>query len=61
MGFVDSKDKEVLLSEASKGKSVALYFAGEWCPMCTAFTPQLTDFLSKPLSLFGWLTTPNRP
>eukprot|EP00435_Cladocopium_sp_Y103_P016022 s2998_g4.t1 len=45
--FLDSSNKEVPMAEAFKGKSVALYFAGEWCPMCTAFTPQLSDFLAK--------------
>lgn len=45
--FLDSSNKEVPMAEAFKGKSVALYFAGEWCPMCTAFTPQLTEFLAK--------------
>eukprot|EP00438_Fugacium_kawagutii_P019501 Skav235634 [mRNA] locus=scaffold358:429569:430021:- [translate_table: standard] len=47
MTFLDLNNKEVSIAEAFKGKSVALYFAGEWCPMCTAFTPQLTDFLAK--------------
>lgn len=27
------------------GKSVALYFAGSWCPMCTEFTPKLRKFM----------------
>lgn len=45
--FLDSKGQEVSVGEAFRGKSVALYFAGEWCPMCTAFTPQLTSFLEK--------------
>ena len=29
------------------GKSVALYFAGEWCPMCRAFTPSLREYYQK--------------
>ena len=32
-------------STALEKKSVALYFAGEWCPMCRDFTPVLTEFM----------------
>mmetsp|Transcript_43024 Transcript_43024/g.135603 ORF Transcript_43024/g.135603 Transcript_43024/m.135603 type:complete len:247 (+) Transcript_43024:2-742(+) len=32
---------------ALTGKSVALYFAGAWCPMCQAFTPKLKEFMGK--------------
>ncbi|CAE7734319.1 unnamed protein product, partial [Symbiodinium sp. CCMP2456] len=42
--LLDSEGKEVDGSSL-EGKSVALYFAGEWCPMCTAFTPVLTEFM----------------
>ena len=29
------------------GLSVALYFAGEWCPLCRRFTPALRAFREK--------------
>ena len=29
------------------GKHVALYFAGEWCPLCRRFTPALREFHEK--------------
>ena len=29
---------------ALTNKSVALYFAGEWCPLCRSFTPALKEF-----------------
>lgn len=29
---------------ALAGKSVAIYFAGEWCPLCRRFTPSLREF-----------------
>ena len=44
--LLDSQGKEVDGTDFG-GKSVALYFAGEWCPMCRAFTPELTDFMKN--------------
>lgn len=29
------------------GQSVALYFAGEWCPLCRRFTPALKEFYAQ--------------
>ena len=29
------------------GRQVALYFAGEWCPLCRRFTPALRQFHSR--------------
>ena len=29
------------------GQSVALYFAGEWCPLCRRFTPALKHFYGQ--------------
>jgi nucleoredoxin len=29
------------------GREVALYFAGEWCPLCRRFTPALREFYDK--------------
>mmetsp|Transcript_7400 Transcript_7400/g.23213 ORF Transcript_7400/g.23213 Transcript_7400/m.23213 type:complete len:154 (-) Transcript_7400:77-538(-) len=41
--LLDAQGKEVEASGLGK-KSVALYFAGEWCPMCRDFTPELKAF-----------------
>jgi len=36
--FLDASNKEVSLAEAfNGGKSVALYFAGEWCLVLSRF------------------------
>ena len=29
------------------GRSVAIYFAGEWCPLCRRFTPALREFYAS--------------
>ena len=42
----DKHGKEVPV-DSLKGSSVALYFAGMWCPMCTSFTPQLKTFFAQ--------------
>lgn len=39
-------DKPVTCSDLI-GKSVALYFAGEWCPLCRRFTPALQNFYQE--------------
>mmetsp|Transcript_63215 Transcript_63215/g.150758 ORF Transcript_63215/g.150758 Transcript_63215/m.150758 type:complete len:229 (-) Transcript_63215:48-734(-) len=41
---VDAKGQQVSLASL-QGESVALYFAGEWCPMCRDFTPVLKAFV----------------
>mmetsp|Transcript_46784 Transcript_46784/g.108682 ORF Transcript_46784/g.108682 Transcript_46784/m.108682 type:complete len:187 (-) Transcript_46784:104-664(-) len=30
-----------------RGRQVALYFAGSWCPLCRQFTPALRDFFAR--------------
>eukprot|EP00931_Biecheleriopsis_adriatica_P081562 TRINITY_DN54907_c0_g1_i1.p1 TRINITY_DN54907_c0_g1~~TRINITY_DN54907_c0_g1_i1.p1 ORF type:complete len:239 (+),score=39.93 TRINITY_DN54907_c0_g1_i1:50-766(+) len=43
--LVTSDGEVVNAAEAVGSNSVALYFAGSWCPMCVAFTPKLIDFM----------------
>jgi nucleoredoxin len=42
----DQHGKKVTCGMLS-GKTVALYFAGEWCPLCRRFTPALKKFYKE--------------
>lgn len=42
--MVDKQGRRVDVSSLG-GRSMALYFAGEWCPMCRGFTPKLKAFM----------------
>mmetsp|Transcript_107039 Transcript_107039/g.307939 ORF Transcript_107039/g.307939 Transcript_107039/m.307939 type:complete len:199 (-) Transcript_107039:84-680(-) len=48
-GFGQLLDKEGKSAtiDAFRGRSVALYFAGHWCPMCRDFTPSLKEFMQR--------------
>ena len=41
--LTDQHGKHVTCGQLS-GRAVALYFAGEWCPLCRRFTPALKKF-----------------
>ncbi|EKX45721.1 hypothetical protein GUITHDRAFT_108595 [Guillardia theta CCMP2712] len=44
---VDQDGHKMRLEDAAKGRTVGLYFAGEWCPMCRSFTPKLKEFFNE--------------
>uniref|UniRef100_A0A7S0HY34 Thioredoxin domain-containing protein n=1 Tax=Hanusia phi TaxID=3032 RepID=A0A7S0HY34_9CRYP len=44
---VDQEGRKMRLGDAAKGRTVGLYFAGEWCPMCRSFTPKLKEYFNE--------------
>ncbi|CEL98253.1 unnamed protein product [Vitrella brassicaformis CCMP3155] len=46
-GAIKSATGEAASIASLQGKSVALYFAAGWCPMCQSFTPVLRSFYQR--------------
>merc|ERR1712230_254463 len=50
---VNKEGKEIPLTEATQGKTVAYYFSAHWCPPCRGFTPQLAEWYKNDLQAKG--------
>jgi len=50
---VNKEGGEVSFAEATKGKTVALYFSAHWCGPCRQFTPKLAEWYTKDLKAKG--------
>ena len=51
LGLINSDGKSVSL-ETLSGKYVGIYFAGQWCSGCRAFSPQLVPFRNNHVDQF---------